>query len=137
MNPMNQQSWSIYLVICGAFAAACLMNVDSTWAQSPASRRNSFGADSRNRPTVSPYLSMQDNGSGYGAMNYYNIVRPQQRARQAARNLRNELRDVESEMGRPNGNPNTTASKQAAPITTGRMQPTGHSTAFADTKNYF
>jgi len=100
-----------------------------------AQQKNQFGSTARRKPTVSPYLSTLDNGSGYGALNYYNIVRPQQRARQAGRDFQRELHTVENNVADLEKSANTPLN--TAPITSGRMAPTGHSVAFGDTSNYF
>ena len=115
----------------------CLVAVALLFSGSPllAQAKNQFGSDFRNRPTVSPYLSTMDNGSGYGALNYFNIVRPQQRARQANRELQRELHEVENNQSYDKGQPLT--SNDTKPITSGRMLPTGHTTSFGNTGGYF
>jgi hypothetical protein len=113
------------------FSALCLTGPTQLFAQS----KNQFGSDYRNRRTVSPWLSTLDNGSGLGALNYFNIVRPQQRARQAASNFQNELNRVESSLSTKR--PQTNVPSTSVPITTGRMNPTGHPTSYGTTGSYF
>ena len=122
------------MTLFGVCLTASLSNWGVATAQPP---RNQFGVSQRNRPTVSPWLSVVDNGTGGGqnALNYFNIVRPVQRGRQANRNLQNELRNVESSISRPQrgaGPISNMDSLNSTPITTGRMQPTGHLPNFGD-----
>lgn len=128
---MQQRSIWQPVTQCGILIVICISSVQLADAQ----EKNQFGAGYRNRPTVSPYLSMTDNGSGNGALNYYNIVQPQQRARRAVRRLQNELEEVDSGLStkRSRNSPPTSST----PITTGRMEATGHSTSFANSGGYF
>ena len=124
----------MFLVAC---AGMSLLNFETASAQ----QRNNFGAGQRNRPTVSPFLSMVDttgNGpsDGGSGLNYFNIVRPTLNARSANRRLQKELQGVESTIAQgptgfgaagPAGN-----GLGAVPITTGRLPETGHAAAFSD-----
>ncbi len=68
-------------------------------------------------------------------MNYFNIVRPTQRAREANRNLQNQLQSVESDLSKrksASGTASSTNKESRYAITTGRMPSTGHTTAFGD-----
>lgn len=98
----------------------------------------------RNKPTVSPYLSLINSaGNGTNMFNFYNIVRPQRRAQRAAAALNSELRFVEGNLNslrRSNaaGNQSTsTLQEDTAPSFSGRMEPTGHPTAFGDLKGFY
>ena len=119
------------LIVCGGVT---LTTWDACSAQQPS---NSFGAGRRNQPTVSPYVSLTDNGNGNNGsdLNYFNIVRPTQRARAANRSLQNELQSMESKLARkstPNGATNSANPESRYAITTGRMPSTGHTTTFGD-----
>lgn len=113
---------------------ASVLSLTST-ASLFAQNKNLFGSDYRNRRTVSPWLSTLDNGNGFGALNYFNIVQPQQRARQAAHNFQHELNRVESTLSTKRTQSNAPASSIS--ITTGRMSPTGHPTSYGNTGTYF
>lgn len=119
------------IAILGVCIAIGLFENNAIQAQS----KNQFGSVSRRKPSVSPYLSTLDNGSGYGALNYYNIVKPQQRARQAGREFQKELHSVENNLSSLERTSETPVN--TAPITTGRMPPTGHAVSFGDTGGYF
>jgi hypothetical protein len=112
-------------------ATICLLPQDFVAAQS----RNEFGSDYRSRRTVTPWLSTLDNGNGNGALNYFNIVRPQKQARQTGQSLKNDLNRLETRL--PPKDPQTTGSTSSVPITTGRMNSTGHPTSYATTGTYF
>ncbi len=130
---VQRQSFWRCLKLCGVCAAIGLSSLDTTFAQQA---RNQFGANSRNRPTVSPYLSLIDNGSGNDtSQNFYNIVKPQQRAQRAARNFQNELQTVESSLQNPSNQ--NSLPVDSIPITTGKLPATGHSTAFGDVGGRF
>ncbi|WP_373651796.1 hypothetical protein [Schlesneria sp. DSM 10557] len=107
-----------------------LIEVSIASAQQP---KNRFGSEFRNRPTVSPYLSIVDSG---GAANLFNIVRPRQQAQSRARDFRRELDSVESNFQQTQRS-STQPPEFSAPITTGRMGPTGHSAGFGDLAGYF
>ena len=98
--------------------------------------KNRFGDDIVKRRTVSPYLSVIDNGNGIDALNYYNIVRPQQRAQKQARSLRNELRTVETDLQRAEAERKGVTPASRA-ITSGRMPSTGHTAGFGNVGGYF
>lgn len=89
----------------------------------------------RDRPTVSPYTALLNNGTGGAAMSYYNIIRPRQQASKVARSLSNQLRTVESEVKSIQEAPPMIGPTEA--ISTGRMAPTGHPTAFGNLGGYF
>ena len=128
---MQQRTEWPWVTLGTLFAVICLSGTEPLFAQS----KNQFGSDYRNRRSVSPYLSLMDNGNGNGGLNYYNIVKPQQRARQTARNLQNELHQVESSLAKKPGQ--TSGPPSSIPITTGRMNPTGHPTSYGNTGSYF
>jgi hypothetical protein len=145
MNPtvvrgktMSYRPWlsAIGLVLlCGG--VNCLL-AGQAFAQLSQGPRQQIRQSFRDRPTVSPYTSLLNNGGGGGgaALNYYNIVRPRQQASRVARRLTNELKSVES---------NVKSLEQREPqmlgpsevISTGRMAPTGHPTAFNSLGSYF
>jgi len=116
---------------------SCLLS-DEAYGQAKQRPYQQIRQSFRDRPTVSPYTSLLNNGTGGAAMSYYNIIRPRQQAQKVARGLTNELRSVES-------NVKTLEQKPQAPqvladtdvISTGRMQPTGHPTAFGSLGSYF
>ena len=117
-----------------ACVGVTLLSWDTCSAQQPS---NTFGAGRRNRPTVSPYVSLTDNGNGNNGsdMNYFNIVRPTQRAREANRNLQNQLQSVESDLSKRksvSGTASSTNKESRYAINTGRMPSTGHTTSFGD-----
>lgn len=98
--------------------------------------KNRFADDIVRRRTVSPYLSVIDNGNGFDGLNYYNIVRPQQRAQKQARSLRNELRTVETDLQiAERERKGLTPASRA--ITSGRMASTGHTAGFGNVGGYF
>jgi hypothetical protein len=121
------------LVAC---TAVMLISVDKVFGQ----QRNTFGAGQRNRPTVSPYLSMVDttgNGPSDGGtgLNYFNIVRPTKQGRAANKRLQNELQGVESSISslpRRGGTDSWSNGLGSMAITTGRMSETGHEAGFND-----
>ncbi len=126
---------AIGLVLLGGSLNGLLVGQVS--AQSKQGPRQQIRQSFRDRPTVSPYTSLLNNGGGGGAaLNYYNIVRPRQQASRVARSLSNELKSVES---------NVKSLEQREPqilgpsevISTGRMAPTGHPTAFNSLGSYF
>ena len=98
--------------------------------------RNRFGDDIIKRRTVSPYLSVIDNGNGFDGLNYYNIVRPQQRAQKQARSLRKELQTVETDLQRAERERKGLPPASRA-ITSGRMASTGHAAGFGNVGGYF
>ena len=110
--------------------ALCLVSLSTASAQQP---RNRFGSEFRNRPTVSPYLSLVDGG---GTANLFNIVRPRQQAQRRAKEFQKELDNVESEFQRAQ-QPLPQGPSAEVPITTGRMSPTGHGATFGDLNGYF
>ncbi|HEY4261794.1 MAG TPA: hypothetical protein VGM98_16605 [Schlesneria sp.] len=122
------------VLLCGGLNCFLAGQAFAQVSQGPRQQiRQSF----RDRPTVSPYTSLLNNGGGGGpALNYYNIVRPRQQASRVARSLSNELKSVES---------NVKSLEQREPqmigpsevISTGRMAPTGHPTAFNSLGSYF
>ena len=134
------------LIFCAAAETASAqsrMGARSSTGGGPSRNRNL--PSRRNKPTVSPYLSLINNagGTGLSMFNFYNIVRPQRRAQRAAAELNSELRFVEgnlSELRRSNtaGNQsNSTLQEDTAPSFSGRMEPTGHPTAFGDLKGFY
>jgi len=131
---MLRKNWLrsvMLLIVCGG---AIFTTWDACSAQQPS---NTFGAGRRNRPTVSPYVSLTDNGNGNNGsdMNYFNIVRPTQRAREANRNLQNQLQSVESDLSKrksTSGTASSTNKESRYAITSGRMPSTGHTTTFGD-----
>jgi len=131
---MLRKNWLrsvMLLIVCGG---AIFTSWDACSAQQPS---NTFGAGRRNRPTVSPYVSLTDNGNGNNGsdMNYFNIVRPTQRAREANRNLQNQLQSVESDLSKrksTSGTASSTNKESRYAITSGRMPSTGHTTTFGD-----
>lgn len=98
--------------------------------------KNRFGDDVVKRRTVSPYLSVIDNGNGFDGLNYYNIVRPQQRAQKQARSLRRELQTVETDLQIAERERKGLPPASRA-ITSGRMASTGHSAGFGNVGGYF
>lgn len=123
-------------LLCGM----TLLAPDQAVAQSNQSSRRKPGQIGRNRPTVSPYTSLLNDGtsSGVANLNYYNIVQPQLRAQRTARSFSNELHSVESQfktLQRPGSAQASLAGVEA--ISTGRMAPTGHHTAFGNLGGYF
>jgi hypothetical protein len=133
---MFRRNFLAILSVWVACAAICLSANGLVFAQSSGPQKNQFGSSVRNRSTVSPYLSVIDNtGNGGNALNYYNIVKPRERARQANREIQNELHQVES--GMQSSRRQGLSSNDSIPITTGRMSPTGHMTSFANTGGYF
>lgn len=80
---------------------------------------------------------MTDNGQNGGAdnsLNYFNIVKPQQQGAKTAKNLQNELRNVEKSLNQPRGNQEPS---ELESITTGRLAPTGHGASFNDLQQRF
>lgn len=113
-------------------------------AQSPRSSSPVLQGRQKNRPTVSPYTSLVNDGVGSGlgssGLNYYNIVRPQQQAQRTARTINNQFQTVESQIRsieRPQPGMATSGLAPTGSIVTGRMSPTGHRTAFGSTGTYF
>ena len=133
--------WRFVALAC-LFCLINLFGLDRTFAQQNQAPRRQYGQSLRNRPTVSPYTSLLNNGnttsSDNGSLSYYNIVRPQQRAQTAARSFGSELRSVESRvltLQRPGTSLAQSTSVDA--VSTGRMAPTGHRVAFGDLLGYF
>lgn len=114
--------------LCFTLSLSCLTTASAQQA------KNKFGSENRNRPTVSPYLSIVDGGGG--AANLFNIVRPRQQAQKRAREFRNELGNVEAEVQRSQ-RPLAQGPSSSVPITSGRMGPTGHGATFGDLNGYF
>lgn len=124
-----------------ACAAITLLTCEICNAQAP---RNTFGAGQRNRPTVSPFLNMVDNGNGGGddgtGLNYFNLVRPIQQGRRANQKLQKELQGVESQLGYQQQELNIGMNSDALnsiPITSGRLPATGHGAGFNDLQGRF
>ena len=119
----------------GLWALLSVTSVDFASAQAP--RKNQFGSGQRGRRTVSPFLSTIDNGQYGGAdnaLNYFNIVKPQQQGAKVAKSLQGELRNVESQLNAPRGGDEPS---ELAAITTGRLPPTGHGASFNDLQQRF
>jgi hypothetical protein len=134
-NNMQRNSCAITLKLLGLCALLSATNLDFALAQAP--QKNRFGSGQRQRRTVSPYLSTLDNGQAGGAdnaLNYFNIVKPQQQGAKTAKNLQNELRNVESSIDQPRGSGEPS---ELASITTGRLAPTGHGASFSDLQQRF
>ena len=132
MQPNSRKKTFKLLGLCALLSVTSL---DFAFAQAP--RKNQFGAGQRQRRTVSPYLSTIDNGQLGGAdnaLNYFNIVKPQTQGAKTARNLQNEIRNVETELEQPRGSGEPS---ELAPITTGRLAPTGHGATFNDLQQRF
>ena len=125
---------------------------DAAWAQvsrAPRAPQSASGSSRqrnipsrRNTPTVSPYLSLINSaGNGSNIFNFYNIVRPQRRAQRMASQLGNELRHVENTMSMQqltNANQSqSTLQTDQMPSFAGRMEPTGHATAFGDLQGFY
>lgn len=121
------------VLICGSLNCLLAGQASAQIKQGPRQQiRQSF----RDRPTVSPYTSLLNNGGGGGAaMNYYNIIRPRQQASKVARSLTKELHSVESNVKSLQQQPQMLGPSEV--ISTGRMAPTGHPTAFNSLGSYF
>ncbi len=87
------------------------------------------------RPSVSPYLNLLNGGAGNEGLNYYNFVRPQQQYQKTAAQFSRNLGNLRSSVGKLEKSAQLPA--QAAPITTGRMGPTGHATNYGSSGGYF
>ncbi len=132
---MQRISCARILKLLGIFGLLSVTSLDFAFAQAPP--KNNFGSGQRGRRTVSPYLSMTDNGQNGGAdnsLNYFNIVKPQQQGAKTAKNLQNELRNVEKSLNQPRGNQEPS---ELESITTGRLAPTGHGASFNDLQQRF
>lgn len=120
------------IVLVSGLNCLCASQAQAQLKQGPRQQiRQSF----RDRPTVSPYTALLNNGAGGAAMSYYNIIRPRQQASKVARSLSNQLRTVESEVKSIQETPPMMGPAEA--ISTGRMAPTGHATAFGNLGGYF
>lgn len=120
------------ILLVGGLNCLCAEQADAQLKQGPRQQiRQSF----RDRPTVSPYTALLNNGTGGAAMSYYNIIRPRQQASKVARSLSNQLRTVESEVKSIQEAPPMIGPTEA--ISTGRMAPTGHATTFGSLGGYF
>lgn len=108
-------------------AAVCLLAFSgSVQAQSQ------FGTPPARRPTVSPYLNLlrgQNGGGGLG-LDYYGIVRPEQQYQRAADQFRQDI----SNLNRRVDEEQPPASRA---LETSILSPTGHSTTFFSTSQYF
>jgi hypothetical protein len=125
-NTSGPVGWAVLL----ALWTICSTGAANAQAPSPRSQIN----NAIERPTVSPYLNLFNNNGGNPALNYYNQVRPQQQLRSTANQLQNDVRSLQT--GLKNRKPVAAAGGEI-PISTGRMQPTGHSTAFGSLQGYF
>jgi len=133
-----------FIALASVLCLISQVDPNQAFAQNQSSRRQ-YGQSLRNRPTVSPYTSLINNGnnantnsSDNGSLSYYNIIRPQQRAQTAARSFGSELRSVESRiqtLQRPGSGQTAPTSVDA--ISTGRMSPTGHRVTFGDLQGYY
>jgi hypothetical protein len=119
------------LIVWGICAAIGLTTSNLAIAQQP---KNEFGSGQRSRRNVSPFLSTLDNGSGENALNYFNIVKPQTQGAQTAKRLQSDLNKVQTSLSQPRGSEEPS---ELAPITSGRLAPTGHGATFNDLQNRF
>jgi|GEM_PF-7132403 len=114
-------------LLCGFW----LLGSTESYAQNRQSPRQPVRQSFRDRPRVSPYTSLINNGNGSGAaLNYFNIVRPRKQAAKVARSLSTQLQAAESNIQALKRSPATQATTDSEPVTTGRMRATGHPTAF-------
>jgi hypothetical protein len=100
----------------------------------PGGRAGRGALNSIRRPTVSPYLNLMNSNST--ELDYYNFVRPQQQFRGAANQLYREVGNLESGLQRVR-TPTEQKPGEAAPLSTGRMTPTGHPVTFGNLSGYF
>ena len=136
-NTMQHNSGAKTLKLLGLCTLLSVISLDFAFAQQAAPPKNRFGSGQRQRRTVSPYLSTIDNGQLGGAdnaLNYFNIVKPQTQGAKTAKNLQNELRNVESAIDQPRGSGEPS---ELPSITTGRLPPTGHGASFNDLQQRF
>lgn len=91
----------------------------------------------RDRPRVSPYTSLANPDGSNVSLNYYNIVRPRQQAARTARRLSNELQSVESNVQSLQQPQDEKLIIASPPLTTGRMEPTGHPATFGSLGTYY
>lgn len=132
---MQRASCARTLKLVGLIGLLSMTSMDLAFGQAP--QKNRFGSGQRQRRTVSPYVSMVDNGQAGAAdntLNYFNIVKPQQQGAKTAKALQNELRNVEDSVNQPRGSDEPS---ELAAITTGRLAPTGHGASFSDLQQRF
>ena len=113
--------WRLCVALCVG-----LLCVHSADAQPPTG--NTFGSRGVRRPTTSPYLNLQRSGdpSIDFAINYQQLVRPQQQLRSEASNLNNRLNSLQRQVN-----------KAIRPDGTLILPGTGHATSFMNTGRYF
>ncbi|QDT14197.1 hypothetical protein [Alienimonas californiensis] len=111
--------------------AAALLLIAPAVAAAQAGPVGPGGQTPSNNPTLSPYLGLL-NRNNTTAFNYYGFVRPQQRITAEVGQLRQSLRNTQSELSRTQ----TLLIDQPA-VDARLIGTTGHGTSFGNTAGFF
>ena len=130
---MNRFAFSIALLVLGSIS----LSTSDAFSQ----YRDNRGSVP-NRPTVSPYLNLLRRGGGIG-LNYYGLVKPEQRLRDQARRQQQQTRELErnqrriAEQQRQLLNPYSLPPGDRRTGGSALIRPTGHQTTTFNTMGYF
>ena len=117
--------------LCPLAAFAAMLTTTPGFAQQPPG----FGRP--NTPTLSPYFNLLNPGADQ-AFNYYQLYRPQQRALQADRDLRQSLYQSNQQVERQIGQLGEDIEQIAERVRPGAtLGTTGHSTSFLNQGRFF
>ena len=130
INPQFRRRFRLASRMCGHACTAGMFCMALAWSGTATAQQSGvggFNGGGFRSPTTSPYLNLLRNNTFSPALNYYQLVRPEQQMRRYGQHLNNELNGLRLDL----------TSQGLLPDGSRPLSGTGHNTMFLNTGRYF